>query len=397
MIKIGSQRLKILFGIKITRKVSSMKKSNSNPILRKIKNIMNIIAAAILLCIVSGFVFLLILSPGKMRQFTNENGEVLENSLSEKAFIEINGIKMGMIIESKDISNPILLFVHGGPGMPEYWLTDKYPTGMEDYFTVVWWDQRGAGLSYSSDIDGHTMKTEQFVDDTIAVTNYLRERFGQDKIYLMAHSWGTYIGIQAVQKAPELYNAYIGVGQDVNICESEKLAYEYMLNYYKNTGDKKTLKQLESTPYDSEGYNEIRDSVMHRAGIGTMHDMNSVITGIFFNSLGCKKYTLTEKINLWRGKIYSGDSMLKDEFHANDLSEIVTKLDLPVYFMSGVYDYTVNHNMAEDYFEQLDAPVKGFYLFRNSAHSPMFEEPENFLNIIQKDVLTGKTELADIK
>ncbi|BAL00103.1 hypothetical protein OBV_29040 [Oscillibacter valericigenes Sjm18-20] len=374
-----------------------MKKSSGNPILKKVKNIINIISASIFLCIISCFVILLILSPGQMKQFTNENGEVLKNSLSEKIFTEINGVKMGMIIESKNILNPILLFVHGGPGMPEYWLTDKYPTGLEDYFTVVWWDQRGAGLSYSSDIDAHTMTTEQFVNDTIAVTNYLRGRFGQNKIYLMAHSWGTYIGIQAVQKAPELYNAYIGVGQDVNICESEKLAYEYMLNYYKNSGDEKTLMQLEFTPYDSKGYDKIRDSVMHRAGIGTMHDMNSVITGIFFNSLGCKEYTLTEKINLWRGKIYSGDSMLKDEFHSSDLSKIVTKLDLPVYFMSGAYDYTVNHTMAEDYFEQLDAPAKGFYLFQNSAHSPMFEEPENFLNIIQKDVLTGKTELTNIK
>ncbi|MDD4295368.1 MAG: alpha/beta hydrolase [Ruminiclostridium sp.] len=117
---------------------------------------------------------------------------------------------------------------------------------------------------------------------------------------------------------------------------------------------------------------------------------------IFLTSFGCKEYTLIEKINLWRGKIYSGDSTLKDEILVNDLSEIVTKLDLPVYFMSGVYDYTVNYTMTKDYFEQLNAPVKGFYLFLNSAHSPMFEEPEKFLNIIQKDILTGKTELADI-
>jgi len=373
-----------------------MKKSTTNLILKRVKNIMIIIAAAILFCIIAGLIFLLILSPGKMKQFTDENGHVLKNSLSEKTFTEINGVKMGMIIKSKDISNPVLLFVHGGPGMPEYWLTDKYPTGFEDYFTVVWWDQRGAGLSYNSNTDADTMTTEQFVDDTIAVTNYLKERFGQDKIYLMAHSWGTYIGIQAAQKAPELFNAYIGVAQDVNVCESEKLAYEYMLNYYKNSGDEKTLKQLKSMPYDSDDYNKIRDSVMHRAGIGTTRTMNSVVTGIFFLSLACREYTLTEKINIWRGKISSGESTLKDEFYANDLSKTVTKLDLPVYFMSGEYDYTLNYNMAEDYFKQLDAPVKGFYLFQNSAHSPMFEEPEKFLNIIQEDILNSKTELADL-
>lgn len=374
-----------------------MKKLSSNSILRKVKNSMIIIATAIPFCIIAGFAFLLILSPGKMKRYRDENGKVLKNSLSEKTFTKINGVKMGMIIKSKDISNPVLLFVHGGPGMPEYWLNYKYPSGLEEYFTIVWYDQRGAGLSYSSNTDADAMTTEQFVDDTIAVTNYLRERFGQEKIYLMAHSWGTYIGIQAVQKVPELYNAYIGVGQNVNVCESEKLAYEYMLNYYKNAGDEKTLKQLESTPYDSDAYNKIRDSFMHRAGIGTTHDMNSVITGIVFTSLACREYTLTEKINLWRGRIYSYHSTLEDEFYANDIRKIVTKLDLPVYFMSGVYDYTVNYTMAENYFEQLDAPEKGFYLFKNSAHSPMFEEPERFMNIIREDVLAGKTELADRK
>lgn len=357
---------------------------------------MMIIVAGLFFFIITGSVFLLIISPGTMTPFKDGNGKVLENSLSEKTFTEINGVKMGMIIKSKDITNPVLLFVHGGPGMPEYWLNDNYPTGLEDYFTVVWWDQRGAGLSYNNDIDADTMTTEQFVNDTIAVTKYLQGRFKQNKIYLMAHSWGTYIGIQTVQKAPELYNAYIGVGQDVNGCKSEKLAYEFMLNYYKDSGDEKTLKQLQSTPYDSDGYYKIRDSVMHKAGIGTMHEMNSVITGIVFNSLGCREYTLAEKTNLWRGKINSGSSTLKDEFFANDISEIVTKLDLPVYFMSGVYDYTVNYAMAEDYFEQLDAPVKSFYLFQNSAHSPMFEEPEKFLKIIREDVLAGKTEHADI-
>lgn len=132
---------------------------------------------------------------------------------------------MGMIIKSKNVSNPVLLFVHGGPGMPEY----KYSSALEDNFTVVWWDQRGAGLSYHSGMSKEKMTTEQFVSDTIEVSKYLCQRFKQEKIYLLGHSWGSLIAIQAAQKSPELYYAYIGVAQITNQIESEKIAYDYMV------------------------------------------------------------------------------------------------------------------------------------------------------------------------
>ncbi len=347
------------------------------------------IAAIIVLC----FVVLLAMSPGKLKQFEDENRNIIHNSVAEKRFVEVNGIKMGMIIKSNDTSKPVLLFVHGGPGMPEYFLTEDYPTGFEDYFTVVWWDQRGAGLSYNSNIDKSTLSVAQYIDDTIAVTNYLRERFGQDKIYLMAHSWGTYFGIQAVQKAPELYNAYISIAQVTNQEESERLAYQYMLDYYSEMGDDETLEKLKQNDYTSGGYDKIRDDVMHRSGIGTTHGMKSVVTGIFFASLKNREYTLTEKINIWRGKILlNRNTQLKMK---DDLRETVTQLDVPIYFFSGVYDYTVNYEMAEEYFDQIKAPIKGFYLFKNSAHSPIFEEPDKVAQIIKNDIIKNTNELAD--
>ncbi len=310
--------------------------------------------------------------------------------MAEKCFVKINGVKMGMRIKSKDISNPVLLFVHGGPGMPEYFLSEAYPTGLEEYFTVIWWEQRGAGLSYSSDIDKSTLTVEQYIDDTIQVTNYLRERFGQDKIYLMAHSWGTYFGIQAVQKAPQLYNAYIGVGQVTDQYESEKRAYEYMLDYYSKAGDEKTLEKLKENNYLLNGYEKIyekgflRDVVMHRSGIGTTHDMKSIVTGVVLASLKSKEYTLTEKINLWRGKLLlNKNSQLKMK---DDLRKIITKLDVPTYFFSGLFDYTVNYKMTEEYLVQLEAPIKGFYIFENSAHSPIYEEPDKVAQIMKKDI-----------
>lgn len=367
----------------------------SSGISKKIKKIVLILFCSITALIFLCFTVLLIMSPGNIKQFKDQNGKVVKNSMAEKRFIDINGYKMGMVIKSKDISNPVLLFVHGGPGMPEYFLTEDYPTRLEDYFTVVWWDQRGAGLSYSSDIDESTITVDQYIDDTIAVTNYLRQYFGQDKIYIMAHSWGTYFGIQAVQKAPQLYNAYIGVGQITYQKESERMAYEYMLNYFSKTGDEKTFKKLKNNDYLSDGYDKVRDSVMHRSGIGTTHDMTSVVSGIFFPSLTNSEYTLGEKINLWRGKmLLNKNKQLKMK---KDLRETVTKLDVPTYFFSGAYDYTVNFKMSEEYLKRIEAPIKGFYLFKSSAHSPIFEEPNKVEQIIKSDIFKNTNDLADTK
>ena len=362
---------------------------------KRIKIVSCILSGTIITVMLLSLGILLIMSPGKVKQFTNENGRKRKNSMAEKCFVEINGVKMGMIIKSKNISNPVLLFVHGGPGMPEYFLTKDHPTGLEDYFTVVYWDQRGAGLSYSSKIDKSAISVSQNIDDTIAVTNYLRKRFRQDKIYLMAHSWGTYLGIQAVQKAPQLYNAYIAVGQVTNQEESEKRAYQYMLQYYSKAGDMKTVEKLKKYNYSSDGYKKIRDEVMHRAGIGTMHNMKSVVTGIFFASLINREYTLAEKINLWRGKqLLNQNTQLKMK---DDLRKKVTKLEVPTYFFSGAFDYTVNHEMAEEYLMQLKAPIKGFYLFKNSAHGPIFEEPGKVAQIIKNDILNNTNTLANVK
>lgn len=367
----------------------------SSGISKKIKKIVLILFCSITALIFLCFTVLLIMSPGNIKQFKDQNGKVVKNSMAEKRFIDINGYKMGMVIKSKDISNPVLLFVHGGPGMPEYFLTEDYPTRLEDYFTVVWWDQRGAGLSYSSDIDESTITVDQYIDDTIAVTNYLRQYFGQDKIYIMAHSWGTYFGIQAVQKAPQLYNAYIGVGQITYQKESERMAYEYMLNYFSKTGDEKTFKKLKNNDYLSDGYDKVRDSVMHRSGIGTTHDMTSVVSGIFFPSLTNSEYTLGEKINLWRGKmLLNKNKQLKMK---KDLRETVTKLDVPTYFFSGAYDYTVNFKMSEEYLKRIEAPIKGFYLFKSSAHSPIFEEANKVEQIIKSDIFKNTNNLADTK
>jgi len=357
------------------------------------------VASVLLVLVLVLLGVLLVWSPGRPTPFLDANGTVLPGSISEKIHVNINGVEQGMFIKGKDASNPVLLYLHGG--MPDYFLTRDYPTGLDEYFTVVWWEQRGSGLTYSSDIPPESLNPNQLVSDTLSVTNYLRRRFGQQKIYLMGHSGGTFIGIQAAARAPQLYRAYIGVGQMSNQLESEKLAYAYILQRFQDDGNAKMVRTLEEAPVtDSvplpDSYMSVRDSAMHSLGIGTTHDMKSVVTGLLLRSFENREYTLSEKINMWRGKIFSGSQLWNTEL-STDLTKKVTQLEIPVYFFHGVYDYTVSYPLAKSSYEQLNAPLKGFYTFTKSAHSPLFEEPKRMREIMQADVLAGKNGLADPK
>jgi len=375
-----------------------VKRLSIKPFVRKVIGIMLTIPAVLLVCVFILVGVLLARSPGKPTPFVDENGSPLAGSISEKVFVNINGVEQGMFIMSKDATHPVLLYLHGG--MPDYFLTQRYPTGLEDYFTVVWWEQRGSGISYSADIPPETMTLEQMISDTLEVTNYLRHRFGKEQIYLMGHSQGTFIGIQVAARAPELYYAYIGVAQISNQLKSERLAYEYMLQQFQKNGNLEMVRKLEAAPVTMtdgtpDAYLALRDEAMHSLGIGTTHDMKSVLSGIFFPSLTFRGYTLLEKVNMWRGKSQSGVSLLWDEMIATDLTIKVPELEIPVYFIEGIYDYTCSYTLAKDYLEKLQAPLKGFYTFEQSAHSPLFEEPESFIAIMVNDVLNSNVNLAD--
>jgi pimeloyl-ACP methyl ester carboxylesterase len=375
-----------------------MKRFSNISLIQKGGRIMLIILSFLILCILILSGALLVYSPGKAKPILDESGKPVEGSISEKIFVNINGVRQGMFIKSINAANPVLLYLHGG--MPDYFLTEKYPTGLENYFTVVWWEQRGSGLSYNKAIPPETMTPDQMISDTKEVTDYLRARFGKKKIYLMGHSGGTFVGIQTAKMYPELYNAYIGVAQISNQLQSEKLAYDFMLEQFREKGDLKMVKKLEACPVTlakgtPPAYNAIRDIAMHSLGIGTTHDMKSVISGIFFPSLKCPEYTISEKVNIWVGKSRAGISIVWADIMVTDLSEKVNELKIPAYFFEGIYDYTCSYTEAKSYFEKLEAPVKGFYTFGKSAHSPIFEEPLKVREIMLHDVLNGGADLAD--
>jgi pimeloyl-ACP methyl ester carboxylesterase len=237
------------------------------------------------------------------------------------------------------------------------------------------------------------------VSDTLSVTNYLRSRFGKDKIYLMGHSWGSFLGIQVAAASPELFHAYIGMGQVSWQLRSEVAAHDWMLDQYRAKGDLAMVRKLAAAPVSMAGglspaYLALRDQAMHGLGAGTTRDMTSVISGVFLPVWLCPAYSLREKANIWRGMAFSR-GFLWDAFITTDLTTLVHTHDLPLYFFTGRYDYTANHDLAQAYFDQITAPLKGFYTFDASAHSPLFEEPLRAREILLQDVLGAQNHLAD--
>ena len=319
--------------------------------------------------------------------------------MNEKIFIEINGVKQGMFLQSENTKYPVLLYLHGGPGSPEIAFDQKYPTGLQKLFTVCWWDQRGSGISYDRKISPKEMTLNQLVSDTIEVAKYLRKRFGKDKIYIMGHSWGSLLGALTVKKQPELFHAYIGVGQIARQEKSEHLGYTYMVEEFTKLNDQKMIRKLGKYPIRTDGDISIkyligvRNEGMNKLGVGVKRSMTSTLD-LVLPILRFKGYTLSEKIKVIKGSMFSL-KCLTDSMLYTDLIDQVSYLQVPVYIFHGKYDHIASYDIAKDFFMGIKAPIKGFYTFENSAHSPGFEEPEKMCTILRIDVLRNQVTLAD--
>ncbi len=350
--------------------------------------LLSVISLSIIGILLICYVVLAVNSPGKLEPLKDSEGKVIAGSLTEKSFIEIGGIQQGFFIRSENPENPVILFLHGGPGSPELPLLIPYKMSerLEKYFTVCYWDQRGAGMSFSNSIDTATMTVAQMVEDTREMTEYLKKRFKQEKIYLMGHSWGSYLGVKTIEKYPENYWAYIGIGQVTHQLESEKLAYDYMLQHATEINDESAAKNLQKFDKNALDFPNldylmtVRMSLMNKYGIGMMHENASMFKAIKEVML-FKGYTLSEKQKYPQGAMFSQKYLWNNIIHDN-LFESSTLFQVPVYIAHGKYDYQVSHVLAREWFDKIEAPEKVFFTFDNSAHSPIMEEPEKFVEIV---------------
>jgi len=220
------------------------------------------------------------------------------------------------------------------------------------------------------------------------------------KIYLMGHSWGSFIGIQAVARAPQLFHAYVGVGQVCSQLRSEAEAYAYLVEELPRAGRARLARRTAAAPPPtgvplSKAYLRLRDPAMHQLGVGTTRDMRSVVTGVFLQVWRTPAYTVREKVDLWRGKWSPWSTALWNQMLAADVVVTVPRVEVPVHLFHGRHDRTCSYLQAKAYYDRLVAPVKGFYTFPESAHSPVFEEPARSRFLLLADVLHGTAEHSD--
>ncbi|WFR61679.1 alpha/beta hydrolase [Paenibacillus amylolyticus] len=300
-----------------------------------------------------------------------------EHSISRIEQVEINGAGHEVMIRGVDRSNPILIFVHGGPGCSEIPYVRKYQKELEQHFTVVHYDQRGSGKSYHFFEDYSNLTTDVLVDDLIALSDVVSKELNQEKVILIGHSFGTYIGMKAAAKAPVQFQAYIGIGQMANTFQSELESSAYTLEQAKQAGNIKDVQKLEL----------VRDSIEQGTGLTPrillqkyggaarlISENRDYISGFLFNP----EYNGLDMIRFYTGMFSSQDILLKEAFDQN-LPDVVDHLEIPTYFVMGKYDYMTTANAARDYFDVLNAPIKDFIVFNESAHYPQFEEKEKFV------------------
>lgn len=324
--------------------------------------------------------------------FTAENGEAWPNSIALLEEIPIGGVEQWLLIRGHSLDNPILLWLHGGPGSSQMPITHAYDSELEKEFIVVHWDQRGAGKSNPSYFDESTMTYEQFISDAHQVTLYLKERFGKDKIYLLGHSWGTQIGLPLAARYPDDYHAYIGVSQVVHQEMSQGIAYEWLALKMQKSNKLKDLEILEGLGHPP--YNEHDDFITFIRLVDAYKGSYDIP---FFTlariALSSTEYTIRDMFAWMRGS-YRGSGPMWSEQAYKEYNAIqqFPVLQVPVYFFQGSHDYNTPLRATIEYFELLQCPAgKQLLIFESSAHTPFLGEPEAF----QQALFTVKKEIQD--
>ncbi len=328
------------------------------------------------------------ISPGTTEEFMTENSRKPEKSIASIEKIKLGGVEQYLIIRGKDTTKPVVLLLHGGPGSPEVAFMRKTNTAIENDFVMVYWEQRGAGKSYSKDIPTESINLEQFISDTKELSETLAKRFDKEKIYLMGHSWGSLLGILTAYKYPKLFHAYIGTGQVAEQRRAEKISFEWVKAEAERQNDQDAIEALSeiSFPARDAASDEWLDFLMvernyvGQFGGGVTHEMRSMLP-VLKILLNAEEYTLGEKVNYLRGSLFSLENLWGDVLSKNLFTEI-DSMQVPVYIFQGKYDYQTPYSVAKEFYDQLKAPEKAFYTFENSAHSPVMEEVEKFNSLL---------------
>ena len=319
---------------------------------------------ALLLCLILAVVVGFLLLPGFTMPILRGPDPV-----SSLETITLGGWPQSVLIRGRDRSNPVLLFLHGGPGMPAMYLNHAFGEYLEENFVVVHWDQRGAGKSHSKDIPRETMRTSQILDDAEELMDHLLERFDQERLFVVGHSWGSYLGMILASRQPEKLHAFVGVGQVTDPAREIEVADAFLRRRAREAGRPEVERELDT--HGAAGH----ESLLFEFG-AELVDAKS-FAPLLFTGLMSLEYGFTDSWNVARGSSFSSAVMVRDALEG-PLSEEVLTLDVPVWFFLGRHDYVTPSELGNEYLRALSAPGKKLVWFEESAHFPFFEEPRRF-------------------
>lgn len=298
-------------------------------------------------------------------------------------YININNFRQNIMTISSDNSNPVLLIVHGGAGSPDRPLVKKYNSELAKYYTVVCWDQRGSGLSYTKK-DNLTIAI--MLNDLKSVVEFLRNRYHQDKIYIAGHSWGAYLGLRFSFMHPEYVKYYIGTGQGISSFADEIYKYNFVKEQAESRNDTKVIKKLvdfgEPTEYtyshDDKKAKQYIGKMVHKYG-GYISDKNEFNTNKYLNYyIKCYKFNIIKVI---KGMLKSSKT-LNIEMNEKDSISCITELTVPVLLISGEDDMICPVQATQNWFDNLKAPHKEFIKIKNAAHMVNFEQPNEWNKLV---------------
>jgi pimeloyl-ACP methyl ester carboxylesterase len=319
------------------------------------------------------------------REAVADLGRILApGGIQESYKARIGGIEQWLNVRGQDQANPVILFIHGGPASPLTPTLWQFQRPLEEYFTMVNYDQRGAGKTYGETDPASisdTIHIQRYIDDAIEVAEYVKKRYHKDKVILMAHSWGTIVATGAALKRPDLFYAYVGVGQVISVRENERVSYEYALQQAKEHNNADALKDLASiAPYPGDQPITRERIITARKWpqyYGGMTAYRSESPYFFSAPLLSPEYTPAQVRNIDEGNVYTLGRILP-EFVNVDYSKVVT-FPVPVIMFMGRHDYTTPSAPTAAWLAKVKAPYKQGVWFEHSAHMVMWEEPGKLL------------------
>ena len=316
---------------------------------------------------------------------------VAPNGVEELLEIAVNGSKQWISVRGSDRDNPVLLMIHGGPASPEMPSSWFFENGWEDYFTVVQWDQRGAGKSFNANdpkLIEPTLSIATVAEDAAQVVEYLRNRYHKDKVFVLGHSWGSIVGITLAQAHPELLYAYIGTGQVISAAENERLGYANTLKAAEDAGNQTAVKELKAlAPYPSpdgsavlEKLNTERKWSVALGGLGYGRSSFDWYGNLFELS---PEYSTADIAAISKGSKFSLGK-LWPQLVGVDFSN-TTEFRCPIVLIEGRHDNTTPSEIAAAWLDKVHAPGKKLVWLEHAAHMTMLEEPGRFLVHLVQD------------